>query len=57
MRKSAIRVVLIVMALSFGALALSPSALGAEKKTLHKLSEGYAAYYDGIDVSAWGYMQ
>jgi hypothetical protein len=57
MRKSFVRVLLFVVALSIGALALSPSALGAEKKTLQKISQGYANYYDGVDPALWGFMQ
>jgi hypothetical protein len=57
MRKSIVRLVLLVMALSLGALALSPTARGAEKKTLHNISESYVHYYDGIDPTYWGYMQ
>jgi len=57
MRKSIVRLVLLVMALSLGARALSPTARGAEKKTLHNISESYVHYYDGIDPTYWGYMQ
>jgi len=52
--------VVLVVAISFGVLAMSPNAQGTEKKTIHALSEtykGYASYYDGIDPQFWGYMQ
>lgn len=57
MRKSIIRVVLLVLTLSLGALALSPTVLGAEKKTIHKISASYLSCYDGIDPTMWSVMQ
>lgn len=57
MRKSIIRVVLLVLTLSLGALALSPTVLGAEKKTIHKISASYLSCYDGVDPTMWSLMQ
>lgn len=56
-RTSIVRVVLFVLTLSLGALALSPSALGAEKKTLKNLSESYSKSLDQLDPSFWSFIQ
>jgi hypothetical protein len=53
MRKSIASLALLVMTLSLGALALSPTARGAEKKTIHNISDSYVSYYDGIDPTIW----
>jgi hypothetical protein len=57
MRKSIVSLVLLVMTLSLGARALSPTARGAEKKTLHSFSESYASYYGEFNPAYWSCLE
>jgi ABC-type sulfate transport system substrate-binding protein len=59
-RKIRTSLVIFVAAISFGVLALSPAAHGAQNKTLHVVSAAYRGYqscYEQIDPQFWGYMQ